>query len=113
VLALKGGKLVAVKIRLTRMGDKDNAFYRVVVTDSKQARDGKYIENLGTYDPKIEDKTQAIKLNADRATYWLGVGAQPTETAKALLVKAGIAKPIPTKPSAKPSAPKPKKKPND
>jgi len=102
---------VAVKIRLTRMGDKDSAFYRVVVTDSKQARDGKYIENLGTYDPKTADKIQGIKLDVDRAKYWLGVGAQPTETAHALFVKAGIvqAQPYKAKANAKPAAPKAKK----
>ena len=100
---------MAVKIRLTRMGDKDSAFYRVVVTDSKQARDGRYIESLGTYDPKIEDKLAAIKLDADRAKYWLGVGAKPTETAQALLVKAGIVEPKKVAPKKKPSAPKPKK----
>ena len=95
------------------MGDKDSAFYRVVVTDSRQPRDGKYIENLGTYDPKIEDKAKAISLNAERANYWLSVGAQPTETANALLVKAGIieAKPFKAKPNAKPPKVKePKKK---
>ena len=104
---------MAVKIRLTRMGDKDSAFYRVVVTDSRQPRDGKYIENLGTYDPSVEDKVQGIKLNAERAKYWLGTGAQPTDTAKALLVKAGIveAAPFKAKPNAKPPKVKePKKK---
>jgi len=102
---------VAVKIRLTRMGDKDNAFYRVVVTDSKQARDGKYIENLGTYDPKTVDKVQGIKLDADRAKYWLSVGATPTDTAHDLFVKAGIieAKSTKLKTNAKPATPKPKK----
>ena len=102
---------MAVKIRLTRMGDKDSAFYRVVVTDSKQARDGKYIENLGTYDPKTVDKVEGIKIDADRAKYWLGVGAQPTETAHALFVKAGIVDAVPhkAKANAKPTAAKPKK----
>lgn len=79
---------MAVKIRLTRLGDKKSPFYRVVVADSRVARDGKYIEQLGTYNPL---KTPAeIKLDAEKAKKWLGNGAEPTETAKALLQTAGI-----------------------
>ena len=79
---------MAVKIRLTRMGDKKSPFYRVVVSDSRVARDGKYIELLGTYDP-LKNPAE-IKLDAEKAKKWLSTGAQPTETAKSLLVQAGI-----------------------
>ena len=79
---------MAVKIRLTRLGDKKSPFYRVVVSDSRVARDGKYIDLLGTYDPL---KTPAeIKLDSDKAKAWLAKGAQPTDTAKSLLVQAGV-----------------------
>ena len=79
---------MAVKIRLTRLGDKKSPFYMVVVTDSRKARDGAYIENLGTYNPLVNPAE--IKINEERAKYWLGVGAQPTETARNLLVKSNI-----------------------
>ena len=79
---------MAVKIRLTRLGDKKSPFYRVVVSDSRVARDGAYIDLIGTYDPL---KTPAeIKLDADKAKSWLAKGAQPTDTAKSLLVQAGV-----------------------
>ena len=79
---------MAVKIRLTRLGDKKSPFYRVVVSDSRVARDGAYIDLLGTYDPL---KTPAeIKLDSDKAKSWLAKGAQPTDTAKSLLVQAGV-----------------------
>ena len=79
---------MAVKIRLTRLGDKKSPFYRVVVSDSRVARDGKYIDLLGTYDPL---KTPAeIKLDGEKAKAWLAKGAQPTDTAKSLLVQAGV-----------------------
>lgn len=79
---------MAVKIRLTRLGDKKAPFYRMVAADSRCARDGKYIENLGTYDPL--KKPFELKLNKERIQYWLSVGATPTDTAKELLVKEGI-----------------------
>ncbi len=79
---------MAVKIRLTRLGDKKSPFYRVVVSDSRVARDGKYIDLLGTYDP-LKNPAE-IKLDAEKAKKWLNNGAQPTETAKSLLVQAGI-----------------------
>ena len=79
---------MAVKIRLTRLGDKKSPFYRVVVSDSRVARDGAYIDLIGTYDPL---KTPAeIKLDAEKAKSWLAKGAQPTDTAKSLLVQAGV-----------------------
>ncbi len=94
---------MAVKIRLTRLGDKKSPFYRVVVSDSRTARDGKVIENVGTYNPLVNPIE--VKINGERVKYWLSQGAQPTETAKTLLVKEGIiAKPV------KKSAPKTDKK---
>ncbi len=78
---------MAVKIRLTRMGDKKSPFYRVVVADSKSPRDGKYIDLLGTYNPLTNPAE--IKIDNAKAQDWLKKGALPTDTAKALLVKSG------------------------
>lgn len=79
---------MSVKIRLTRLGDKKSPFYRVVVADARVARDGKYIEQLGTYNPLTSPAE--IKINADLAKKWLANGAVPTETTKSLLQTAGI-----------------------
>ena len=76
-----------VKIRLTRLGAKKRPFYRVIVADSKSRRDGPFIEILGTYDPLKEPKE--IKLDLERAKFWIGNGAQPTATAMKLMKKAG------------------------
>ena len=81
---------MAVKIRLTRMGDKKSPFYRVVVADSKSPRDGKYIDLLGTYNPLTNPAE--IKIDNEKATKWLKNGALPTETAKTVLVKSGVIK---------------------
>ena len=78
-----------VKIRLRRMGAKKNPYYRIVVSDSHRARDGRFIEEIGTYDPLAEPAQ--IKVDAQRAKYWLSVGAQPTDTVRALLKKAEAA----------------------
>ncbi len=75
-----------VKIRLRRMGSKKNPFYRIVVADSRYPRNGRFIEEIGTYDPLPE--TAAIKVDVERAQAWIKTGAQPTETVKALLKKA-------------------------
>ncbi len=75
-----------VKIRLRRMGAKKAPFYRIVVADSRYPRDGRFIEELGTYDPTTEPAV--LKVDADRAKAWIKTGAQPTETVKALLKKA-------------------------
>ncbi|RPI37921.1 MAG: 30S ribosomal protein S16 [Nitrospiraceae bacterium] len=77
-----------VKIRLTRLGSHKKPFYRVIVTDSKTRRDGPFIEILGTYDPLKEPSE--IKLDLDRAKLWLEKGAQPTDTARKLMQKAGL-----------------------
>ena len=76
-----------VKIRLRRMGAKKSPFYRIVVADSRYPRDGRFIEEIGTYDPTAEPAQ--LKVDAERAQAWIKTGAQPTETVKALLKKAG------------------------
>jgi len=76
-----------VKIRLRRMGAKKAPFYRVVVADSRYPRDGRFIEEIGTYDPTA-DPAQ-LKVDAERAQAWIKTGAQPTETVRDLLKKAG------------------------
>lgn len=75
-----------VKIRLRRMGAKKNPYYRVVVADSRSPRDGRFIEELGTYDPIAEPAL--VQIDLERAKYWISNGAQPTDTVKALLKKA-------------------------
>lgn len=77
-----------VKLRLRRMGANDQPFYRIVAVDSRKKRDGKYIECIGWYDPK--PTPSKIKIETDRALYWLGVGAQPSDTVRSLMRKAGI-----------------------
>ena len=79
---------MAVKIRLTRLGDKKAPFYRVVVADSRSPRDGKFVEIIGTYDP-LKNPAE-IKIDAEKPSKWLKNGATPTETAKSVLVKAGV-----------------------
>jgi small subunit ribosomal protein S16 len=78
---------VAVKIRLKRMGKIRTPFYRIVVADSRTKRDGRVIEEIGTYNPKTEPST--ISVISERAQYWLGVGAQPTEAVAAILKLTG------------------------
>ena len=77
-----------VKMRLTRMGQKKAPFYRVVVADSRYPRDGRFIEEIGYYNPLTEPAE--IKIDAELAKKWLANGAQPTETVKDLLKKSGI-----------------------
>ena len=79
---------MAVKMRLTRMGAKKAPFYRVIIADSRSPRDGRFIEEIGYYNP-LTDPVD-IKIDAEKAKKWLGNGAQPTETVKALLKKSGI-----------------------
>ncbi len=75
-----------VKIRLRRMGAKKAPYYRIVVADSRCPRDGRFIEEIGTYDPMADD-AQKIKVDMERAQYWISNGAQPTETVRGLLKK--------------------------
>ena len=77
-----------VKIRLRRMGAKKAPFYRIVVADSRYPRDGRFIEELGTYDPRTEPST--VKIDGDKAKEWIRNGAQPTDTVKKLLKNAGV-----------------------
>ncbi|MEF9879313.1 MAG: 30S ribosomal protein S16 [Clostridia bacterium] len=79
---------MSVKIRLKRMGMKKKPFYRVVVADIRSPRDGRFIEEIGFYDPMTEPST--IKIDAERAKKWLSTGAQPTDIARVLLKKSGI-----------------------
>ena len=79
---------MAVKIRLRRMGQKKAPFYRVVVSDARSPRDGRFIEEIGTYNPLTDPAT--VKIDAELAKKWLGNGAQPTDTVRALLKKQGI-----------------------
>lgn len=78
-----------VKLRLARFGAKKRPFYRIVAMDSQGKRDGRYIEQLGTYDPK--QNPPAVTLNAERVQYWLSVGAQPTEAVERMIKKIGTA----------------------
>ncbi|UCH81377.1 MAG: 30S ribosomal protein S16 [Nitrospiraceae bacterium] len=77
-----------VKIRLTRKGAKKKPFYRVIVADSRKRRDGPFIEIIGTYDPLKEPSE--IKIDTERARYWLGCGAQPSSTVSKLLKISGL-----------------------
>lgn len=77
-----------VKIRLTRLGAHKKPFYRIIVADSRARRDGPFVEIIGTYDPKKEPSE--IKVNLERAKHWVERGAQPTDTVKRLLQKAGM-----------------------
>ncbi|MBO5280646.1 MAG: 30S ribosomal protein S16 [Clostridia bacterium] len=79
---------MAVKIRLTRMGAKKAPFYRVVVADGRFPRDGRFIEEIGYYNPLTTPAD--VKIDAEKAKKWLSTGAQPTETVKSLLKKSGI-----------------------
>ena len=81
---------MAVKIRLKRLGAKKSPFYRVVVADERSPRDGKFIEEIGYYNPMTNPAE--VKINAEKATKWLANGAQPTETVRTLLKKADIIK---------------------
>ena len=79
---------MAVKIRLRRMGAKKSPFYRIVVADSRYPRDGRFIEEIGYYNPLAEPTE--IKVDAEKAQKWIANGAQPTDTVKDLLKRAGM-----------------------
>ena len=80
-----------VRIRLRRIGRKKAPTYRIVVADSKSPRDGKFIEIVGQYAPRQSDD-QKVNLNVERLSYWLDVGAQPSDTVRSLLRRAGVLK---------------------
>ena len=90
---------MAVKIRLTRLGDKKTPFYRIVVSDSRKSRSGEYVDQIGTYNPLVENGD--VVTNAEKAQKWLNNGAEPTETVKAILKKNGIEKTNASKKTAK------------
>lgn len=79
---------MSVKIRLKRIGAKKVPFYRIVVADSRSPRDGRFIEEIGTYNPLTEPAT--VKVNQERANYWVGVGAKPTDTIHRLFKNYGV-----------------------
>ena len=79
---------MAVKIRLTRHGAKKRPFYRIVVADSESPRDGKFLENVGTYNPLVDPAEVSLKI--ERIKYWMDQGAKPSDTVKSLLKKEGF-----------------------
>ncbi len=79
---------MAVHIRLRRMGKKKQPFYRIVAIDSRVARDGKYLDNIGTYNPRLEPA--AVQLDSARVVYWLSKGAKPSDTVRSLLRRQGV-----------------------
>lgn len=82
---------MAISLRLSRGGAKKRPYYRIVAADSRRARDGKFLEQLGTYNPMLaKDDEKRVTLNEDRIRYWLGVGAQPSDRVARFLDKAGI-----------------------
>ena len=82
---------VAVKLRLKRFGRCHRSFFRLNAIDGRSPRDGRVIEQLGWYDPNAKEADQQVSLNRERIEYWLGVGAQPSNTVRDLLIKNGIA----------------------
>lgn len=84
---------MAVRIRLKRMGSKNRPFFRIVVADAKAPRDGKFIEEIGYYDPLAGEEN--VRINEDRALYWLGHGARPTETVSSFFKKLGVLSKVP------------------
>ena len=80
---------MAVKIRLKRMGAKKKPFYRVVVADSRYPRDGRFIEEIGYYNPLVDD-SDGVKLNIERTKHWISLGAKPTDTVFSILKKEAI-----------------------
>jgi small subunit ribosomal protein S16 len=88
---------MAVRIRLKRIGRRNRPFYRMCVFDGRTRRDGRPVEELGSYDPRGTTLSEKINVNRQRAHYWLSVGAQPSETCKSLLRKLGVYKggPVP------------------
>mgnify|MGYP002514300910 CR=1 FL=1 len=79
---------MAVKMRLRRMGAKKAPFYRIVVADSRYPRDGRFIEEIGTYNPTVTPSE--VKVDVEKAKQWIANGAQPTDTVKAILKKEGV-----------------------
>lgn len=106
---------MAVTLRLKRFGRLNHPTYRVVATDPRFPRDGRIIESLGYYLPLMPREQEQLKLNTERVAYWLSVGAKPSETVAAMIVRSGVTIPAPKKPArgkskGQPAAFKPPKK---
>ncbi|HZL99520.1 MAG TPA: 30S ribosomal protein S16 [Planctomycetota bacterium] len=84
---------MATRIRLKRMGRKNRPAFRICVFDSRTRRDGPPVEELGSYDPARKAWAEKVKLNSERASYWLGVGALPSETVRSIFRHLGVRKP--------------------
>ena len=99
---------MAVSLRLSRGGSKKRPYYKIVVSDTRSPRDGKFLEQVGTYNPLLaKDDENRVRLTTDRVAYWLGVGAQPTDRVARILDKAGLRERAPTN---NPNAAEPGKK---
>ncbi len=102
---------MAVRIRMKKLGRKHRPYFRIVAIDSRQPRDGRVIEELGSYDPSIKSTDDRVRLKADRIKYWVSVGAQPSENVAVLLKKylakfeqpAAVPFPVPETPPAPPA----------
>lgn len=81
---------MSLKIRLARAGTKKRPYYHVVIADARSPRDGRFIEKIGTYDPKLEDKSKRVTLINERVAHWLSVGAQPTDRVARFVDAAGL-----------------------
>ena len=86
---------MSLKLRLARAGTKKRPYYHVVVSDARSPRDGRFIEKIGNYDPMLADDSKRVTLNAERASHWLSVGAQPTDRVLRFLDAAGLLKRAP------------------
>ena len=86
---------MSLKIRLARAGTTKRPYYHVVIADARSPRDGRFIEKIGNYDPMLADDSKRVTLNAERATHWLSVGAQPTDRVQRFLDAAGLLKRAP------------------
>ena len=91
---------MSVKLRMTRVGKKNRPLFRICAIESREARDGQYLENLGFYDPYIADDLKKFRINKERVEYWLSVGAQPSETLLSFLKMAKVSGLIRQKPKA-------------
>lgn len=100
---------MSLKIRLARIGAKKQAYYKLVVADSRSPRDGRFIEKLGTYNPRVaKDHKEHLSIKEDRIKHWVGVGAQPTDRVQRLLAKLGLAKEPKVNTQTKQDKPRPK-----
>ena len=86
---------MSLKLRLARAGTKKRPYYHIVLADARSPRDGRFIEKIGHYDPMLADDSKRVTLDAERASHWLSVGAQPTDRVLRFLDKAGLAKRAP------------------